>query len=116
VANVLSTSRLKNVKTDLTTTNATTVYTCPALTVSVVQSMIVSEDSNNADTITVTITNGSDVFSVYKDKAVGAKGTVELFTRDLILTSSDIIKVTAGTANRLHVITSIVEIPKTTAA
>lgn len=116
MANVLSTSRLKNVKTDLTTTNATTVYTCPALTVSVVQSMIVSEDSNNADTITVTITNGSDVFSVYKDKAVGAKGTVELFTRDLILTSSDIIKVTAGTANRLHVITSIVEIPKTTAA
>jgi|TARA_R100001082_G_scaffold102819_2_gene73157 hypothetical protein len=116
VANVLSTSRLKNVKTDLTTTNATTVYTCPALTVSVIQSMIVSEDSNNADTITVTITNGSDVFSVYKDKAVGAKGTVELFTRDLILTSSDIIKVTAGTANRLHVITSIVEIPKTTAA
>ena len=116
MANVLSTSRLKNVKTDLTTTNATTVYTCPALTVSVIQSMIVSEDSNNADTITVTITNGSDVFSVYKDKAVGAKGTVELFTRDMILTSSDIIKVTAGTANRLHVITSIVEIPKTTAA
>ena len=116
MANVLSTSRLKNVKTDLTTTNATTVYTCPALTVSVIQSMIVLEDSNNADTITVTITNGSDVFSVYKDKAVGAKGTVELFTRDLILTSSDIIKVTAGTANRLHVITSIVEIPKTTAA
>ena len=116
MANVLSTSRLKNVKTDLTTTNATTVYTCPALTVSVIQSMLVSEDSANADTITVTITNGSDVFSVYKDKAVGSKGTVELFTRALILTSGDIIKVTAGTANRLHVITSIIEIPKTTAA
>ena len=116
MANVLSTSRLKNVKTDLTTTNATTVYTCPALTVPVIQSMLVSEDSANADTITVTITNGSDVFSVYKDKAVGSKGTVELFTRDLILTSGDIIKVTAGTANRLHVITSIIEIPKTTAA
>ena len=116
MANVLSTSRLKNVKTDLTTTNATTVYTCPALTVSVIQSMLVSEDSGNGDAITVTITNGSDVFSVYKDKAISSKGTVELFTRDLILTSSDIIKVTAATANRLHVITSIVEIPKTTAA
>jgi hypothetical protein len=56
------------------------------------------------------------VFSVYKDKAISSKGTVELFTRDLILTSSDIIKVTAATANRLHVITSIIEIPKTTAA
>ena len=110
MASVLSTSRLKNVKTDLTTTNATTVYTCPALTVYVIQSMLVSEDSGNADAITVTITNGSDVFSVYKDKAISSKGTVELFTRDLILTSSDIIKVTAATANRLHVITSIIEI------
>ena len=55
MASVLSTSRLKNVKTDLTTTNATTVYTCPALTVSVIQSMLVSEDSGNADAITVTI-------------------------------------------------------------
>ena len=75
-----------------------------------------SEDSDNADTITLTITNGSDVFSVYKDKAVGAKGTVELFSKDLILTSGDIIKVTAGTANRLHVIASLVEIPKATTA
>ena len=105
-----------NKKVDLTTTSATTLYTVPSATTAIVKSIIVSEDSGNADTITVTITNGSDVFSVYKDKAVGAKGTVELFTRDLILTSSDIIKVTAGTANRLHVITSIVEIPKTTAA
>ena len=116
MANVLSTSRLKNVKTDLTTTNATTVYTCPALTVSVIQSMIVSEDSNNADTITVTITNGSSVFSLYKDKAISSKGTTELLTQNLILVSGDILKVTAATANRLHVITSIVEVPKSTTA
>ena len=36
--------------------------------------------------------------------------------KDLILTSGDIIKVTAGTANRLHVIASLVEIPKATTA
>ena len=116
MANVLSTSRFKNVKLDLTTTNATTLYTCPPLMDSVIESVLVSEDSDNADTITLTITNGSDVFSVYKDKAVGAKGTVELFSKDLILTSGDIIKVTAGTANRLHVIASLVEIPKATTA
>ena len=82
----------------------------------VIESMIASEDSNNADTITVTLTNGSDVYNIYKDKAVGAKGTVELFTKDLILVSGDIIKVTAGTANRVHVIASIIEIPKATTA
>jgi len=116
MANVLSTARYKNVKLDLTTTNATTLYTCPSLMVSVIESMLVSEDSANADTITVTVTNGSSVFSVYKDKAIGSKGTVELFTKDLILVSGDIVKVTAGTANRLHVITSIIEIPKSTSA
>jgi len=116
MANVLGTARYKNVKLDLTTTNATTVYTCPSLMTSVIESMIVSEDSGNADAITITITNGSDVYSLYKDKAVSSKGTVELLTNNLILVSGDIIKVTAATANRLHVVTSIVEVPKTTTA
>ena len=113
MATVQSTSRLKNVKTDLTTVSATTVYTCPPLTVSVIQSMLVSEDSGNADAITVTITNGSDVFSLFKVKAVGANTTVELLTRDLILQSGEILKVQAATANRLHVVASIQELSKT---
>jgi hypothetical protein len=61
----------------------------------------------------VTITSGSDVFSLFKVKAVGANGTVELLTRDLILESSEILKVTAATANRLHVVASIQELSKT---
>ena len=116
MANVLSTSRYKNVKLDLTTTNVTTLYTCPALMTTFVSSILVSEDSGNADAITITITNGSSIFSVYKDKAVSSKGTVELITNDLILVSGDILKVTAATANRLHVIASLVEVPKTTTA
>ena len=114
MANVLSTSRYKNVKLDLTTTDVTTLYTCPALMTTFVSSILVSEDSGNADTITLTVTNGSDVFSIYKDKAIGSKGTVDLISNDLILVSGDILKVTAGTANRLHVIASLVEVPKST--
>ena len=79
-----------------------------------VSSILVSEDSGNADTITLTVTNGSDVFSIYKDKAIGSKGTVDLISNDLILISGDILKVTAGTANRLHVVASLVEVPKST--
>ena len=104
---------LANAKVDLTTTNATVLYTAPSgadFNASIISSILVSEDSGNADTITVTITSGSDVFSLFKVKAVGANGTVELLTRDLILESAEILKVTAATANRLHVVASILEI------
>tara|TARA_R110002167_G_scaffold174373_1_gene373222 strand:- start:43 stop:429 length:387 start_codon:yes stop_codon:yes gene_type:complete len=108
---------LTNAKVDLTTTTATVLYTTPSETdfnTSIVSSILVSEDSGNADTITVTITNTADaVFSLFKVKAVAANTTIELLTRDLILQSGDIIKVTAATANRLHVVASIQELSKT---
>jgi hypothetical protein len=107
---------LTNAKVDLTTTDATVLYTAPSgadFNASVVSSIIVSEDSGNADTLTLTITNGSDVFSLFKVKAVGANGTIELLTRDLVLQSGEILKVTAATANRLHVVASIQELSKT---
>ena len=100
----------KNAKLDLTTTSVTTLYTCPASTTTIVKSILVSEDSGNADTITATITNGSDVFSLFKVKAVGANTTVELLTAPLVVQASEILKVNAATANRLHVVASLLEI------
>ncbi|OUV41172.1 MAG: hypothetical protein CBC71_05735 [Rhodobacteraceae bacterium TMED111] len=100
----------KNSKVDLTSTSITTLYTCPASTTAIMKSILVSEDSGNADTITLTITSGSDVFSIYKVKAVGANGTVELLTAPLVVQASEILKVTAATANRLHVVASYLEI------
>ena len=107
---------LTNTKADLTTTDATVLYTAPSeadFNASIISSILVSEDSGNADTITVTITSGSDVFSLFIVKAVGANGTVELLTRDLILQSGEVLKVQAATANRLHVVASIQELSKT---
>ena len=99
-----------NAKVDLTTTSATTLYTCPAATKAIVNSILVSEDSGNADTITVTLTNGSDVYSLFKVKAVGANATEELLTGPLVLQATEILKVTAATADRLHVVASIAEV------
>ena len=99
-----------NAKVDLTTTNATTLYTCGPFATAIIKSILVSEDSNNADTLTLTLTNGTSVFSLYKDKAVGAKGTVELLTAPLVVQADEVLKVTAATANRLHVVASILEI------
>jgi hypothetical protein len=99
-----------NAKVDLTSTSVTTLYTCAALTTGIVKSILVSEDSGNADTITVTLTNGTSVFSLFNVKAVGASGTVELLTTPLIVGAGEIVKVTAATANRLHVVASILEV------
>ena len=101
----------KNAKADLTATTATTLYTCPTATTAIVKSILVSEDSGNADTITVTLTDSaSAVFSLFKTKAVSANTTVELLTAPLVVEESEVLKVTAATANRLHVTASFLEV------
>jgi len=100
-----------NKKKDLTSTDATTLYTVPSATTAVVKSIIVSEDSGNADTITVTITDTDDaVFSLFKTKAISANATTELLSAPLVVAESEVVKVTAATANRLHVVLSALEI------
>jgi len=99
-----------NKKVDLTSTSATTLYTVPSATTAIIKSILVSEDSGNADTITVTITDSdAAVFSVFKTKSISANGTTELLSGPLVLEESEILKVTAATANRLHVILSALE-------
>ena len=97
-------------KADLTSTSATTLYTVPSATTAVIKSILVSEDSGNADTITVTITDTSNnVFSLFKTKSISANATTELLSAPLVLEESEILKVTAATANRLHVVLSALE-------
>ena len=100
-----------NKKVDLTTTSATTLYTVPSATTCIIKSILVSEDSGNADTITVTITDtAAAVFSLFKTKSISANGTTELLTGPLVVEESEVVKVTAATANRLHVVLSALEI------
>ena len=99
-----------NKKVDLTTTSATTLYTVPSATTAIIKSILVSEDSGNADTITVTITDTSDaIFSLFKTKSISANATTELLTAPLVLQENEVLKVTAATANRLHVVLSALE-------
>jgi hypothetical protein len=103
---------ITNAKADLTGTDVVTFYTAPSgaeFNASVINSILVSEDSGNADTVTVTLTNGSDVFNLFKVAAVGANATVELLTHSLVIQGGEILKVQAATGNRLHVIASIQE-------
>ena len=58
-----------NAKKDLTGTSETTLYTAPALTTSIVKSILVSEDAGSGSTITLTITDAeSSPASTFSDK------------------------------------------------
>ena len=107
---------VRNAKVDLTTTDDTTFYTAPSeadFNASIINSILVSNDSGSSDTITVTLTNtASAVFSLFKVKAVAANTTIELLTKDLVLQSGEVLKVQAAASNRLHVVASIQEISK----
>ncbi len=105
---------------DLTTTNATTVYTVPAAndttvpatpaTTAIIKSIRVANDSGSDDTVTLTVTRSSAVFAVETVKAVVANTAIEILTQPLVANEGDIIKATAATANRLHVLLSVLEI------
>jgi|TARA_R110001592_G_scaffold7897_4_gene43659 chorismate mutase len=99
----------KNAKLDLTATTVTTLYTAASATTGIFRSILVSNDSGSDDSITLTLTNGSDVFSIYKSEAVTANSTKELLTQPLVVEEAEILKVTATTANRLHVVASYLE-------
>ena len=105
---------------DLTTTNATTIYTVPTTddttvpatpsTTAIIKSIRVANDSGSDDTVTLTVTRSSAVFAVETVKAVAANTAIEVLTVPLVANEGDIIKATAATANRLHVLLSVLEI------
>ena len=104
-------SYYKNAKVDLTSTSVTTLYTALSATTAVFKSILVADDSGSTSTITLTLTDSaSAVFVIYNVKATVANGTVELLSQPLVVEESEVLKVTAANANRLHVVGSFVEI------
>ena len=101
----------RNAKVDFTTTGNTTVYTVPSNSRAIVKGILVSEDSGNADSISVTVTDASsNVFSLFKTKAVSANATEELISQPIVLQESEVLKAQATTADRLHMVVSLLEI------
>ena len=98
-------NRYKNSKLDLTTTSVTTLYTVPSNSRAIVKSILVSNDTGSASTITVTLTDAATaVFSLFKVSAVAANTSIQLLTEPLVMEESEILKVTAADTDRLHVV------------
>ena len=101
----------KNAKLDLTTTDATTLYSVPSNSRAIVKSVLVCDDSNNGSSITLTLTDASsNVFVLFDVKTIAGHATEQLLSEPLILQESEVLTATAGDANRLHVVASILEI------
>ena len=99
-----------NAKSDLTTTNLTTVYTVPSATTAIIKSILVSEDTGATPTIDITLVESSNIFSIFKSKALSANQTLELLDKPLVIQAGEILKAQASAANQLHVIVSYLEI------
>jgi hypothetical protein len=104
-----------NAKVDLTAATATTLYTTPSDTRSIVKSILVSDDSGSGSTITVDLydgdpAGGASKFNLFKTLAIGNNVTTQLISEPLILMESEVLQVTAADANRLHVVASILEL------
>ena len=101
----------RNAKVDFTTTDNTTVYTSPSNSRAIIKSILVSDDSGSGDSINVTLTDASAaVFSLFKTKAIASNATTELITQPIVLQESEILKAQATTADRLHMVVSLLEI------
>ena len=105
----------KNASVDLTTTDQTALYTVPAETTAIVNSIRITNDQSSSSTIAVVLTDSSAsaTFAVTGTATVGANASTELLTRPFVLEESDILKGTAANADRLHVIISVLQITRT---
>ena len=105
-----------NYKVDLATnTNPVVLYTVPDKVQAIIKSIRVSDDSASGSTITVTITDvASAVFNLSHNMAVAANVPLELLTEPLVAKQGEIITVTPGNADRLHVVLSVLEINNNT--
>ena len=104
----------KNAKLDLTTTAATSLYTVPSNSRAIVKSILVCDDTNNGSDITVDLFNGdpatADKFTIFKSKTITGNATEQLLSEPLIMEENEVLQVTAADANRLLVVSSILEI------
>jgi|TARA_R110000772_G_scaffold88724_1_gene184169 hypothetical protein len=108
--------RVTNTTASLTTTNATLLYTAPSggdFDFVIIESILVTEDGGQQTNFTLTLTDSqSVVHTLWSEHNVPAHSTDELLTRSLVLTAGEILHCTAGHADKLSVIMSLVEYGK----
>ena len=96
--------RLKNAASALSSTNLTTVYTCPTNFTAVVREVIVANvDGSSAADISLkyTDTSASATFDLVSTKSVAADDFLRLDNANIVLEAGDIFKAQASAADDL---------------
>ena len=101
----------KNAGFSLTTTNLTTLYTCPTGKTALVKTIQLNNDNGSAIQveISVTDTSASATYKIYHED-LGADSTDNGVVSSLVLEAGDIIKIQAATANKIEGMISYMEI------
>ena len=101
----------KNAGFNLSTTNLTTVYTCPTDRTAIIKSIQINNDHSGAiqTEISVTDSSASATFKIYH-KDIAADTTDNGVLSPLVLESGDIIKIQVDTANKIEGMISYLEI------
>jgi len=102
----------KNSMFDLTTTNKTTVYTCPASTTALIKTIQVTNiDSGNQELEAfVTDSSNSNAEHEIAHVTIASKTVDNIAKGTVVLEAGDVLKLQAATANKIAGIISLVEI------
>ena len=101
----------KNAGFKLSTTNLTTVYTCPTDRTAIIKSIQINNDHSGAiqTEISVTDSSASATYKIYH-KDLAAYTTDNGVVSPLVLESGDIVKIQAASANKIEGMISYLEI------
>ena len=104
----------KNAMFDRTTTDATTVYTCPTNATAIVKAIQTTNIHSGAIDVTVFTVDSSNSSAEFEVALVnlGSKTVENLAKSSMVLESGDAIKIQAGIGNRIAGIISVLEITR----
>ena len=102
----------KNAMFDLTTTNKTTIYTCPTNRTALVKSIQITNIHTGNIEVEAFTTDSSDSNAEYEIAhiSLGSKTVENLIKSTIVLESGDVLKLKAASANNIAGIVSYLEI------
>ena len=98
--------RPKNTSVALSSTDLTTVYTCPPNFTAIIRDVFLTNVDGSAAvdaTLKYTDTSASATFSLLSTKSIAADNYLRIEDANIILEEGDILKAQAGAANDLEV-------------
>lgn len=92
-------------------TSATSLYTAPGSTTSIVKSIYCSNTTASDSTVTVSVReDGGDTVSIVTLASLPANSSLQIIDGTIVLEAADAIQVTAGNASTVDIMAAILEI------